>query len=112
MQSKRRMKTSSCMKDWETGQIHQLTRSILSSTRDKQDSNIGKEGPRTTTRIHADWQYLENQTRYPDFLSIMPLKVIVVGAGIGGLCAALSLRQAGHHVEVNSSRELFLAYQY
>ena len=30
----------------------------------------------------------------------MPLKVIVVGAGIGGLCAALSLRQAGHHVEV------------
>ena len=30
----------------------------------------------------------------------MPLKVIVVGAGIAGLCAATALRQAGHHVEV------------
>lgn len=30
----------------------------------------------------------------------MPLKVIVVGAGIAGLCAAVSLRQAGHSVEV------------
>lgn len=30
----------------------------------------------------------------------MPLKIIVVGAGIAGLCAAVSLRQAGHEVEV------------
>ena len=30
----------------------------------------------------------------------MPLKVIVVGAGIAGLCAATALRQAGHNVEV------------
>lgn len=30
----------------------------------------------------------------------MPLKVIVVGAGIAGVCAATSLRQAGHDVEV------------
>ena len=30
----------------------------------------------------------------------MPLKVIVVGAGIAGLCASISLRQAGHEVEV------------
>lgn len=33
----------------------------------------------------------------------MPLKIIVVGAGIGGLCAAISLRQAGHIVEVGST---------
>ena len=33
----------------------------------------------------------------------MPLKVIVVGAGIAGLCAAASLRQAGHDVEVGSN---------
>jgi salicylate hydroxylase len=30
-----------------------------------------------------------------------PLKVIVVGAGIAGLCAAVSLRQAGHEVTVS-----------
>lgn len=28
----------------------------------------------------------------------MPLKVIVVGAGIAGLCTATALRQAGHEV--------------
>lgn len=32
----------------------------------------------------------------------MPLKVIIVGAGIAGLCAAISLRKAGHKVEVCS----------
>jgi NADPH-dependent 2,4-dienoyl-CoA reductase/sulfur reductase-like enzyme len=31
----------------------------------------------------------------------MPLKIIVVGAGIAGLVAAVSLEQAGHHVKVN-----------
>ncbi|KAJ5115656.1 hypothetical protein N7456_000004 [Penicillium angulare] len=30
----------------------------------------------------------------------MPLQVIVVGAGIAGLCAATAIKQAGHHVEV------------
>ena len=29
-----------------------------------------------------------------------PLKIIIVGAGIGGLCTAVALRQAGHNVEV------------
>jgi len=30
----------------------------------------------------------------------MPLKVVVIGAGIAGLCTATSLRQAGHSVQV------------
>ncbi|KAJ5412811.1 salicylate hydroxylase [Penicillium sp. CMV-2018d] len=30
----------------------------------------------------------------------MPLKIAIVGAGIGGLSAAVALRLAGHHVEV------------
>lgn len=30
----------------------------------------------------------------------MPLKIIVVGAGVAGLCASIALRQAGHEVEV------------
>lgn len=38
----------------------------------------------------------------------MPLKVIIVGAGIGGICAAIALRQAGHDVEVNTQG--FLPY--
>lgn len=29
-----------------------------------------------------------------------PLKIIIVGAGIGGLAASIALRQAGHVVEV------------
>lgn len=36
--------------------------------------------------------------------SKMPLQVIVVGAGVGGLCAAVALHKAGHAVKVR--REL------
>lgn len=34
-----------------------------------------------------------------------PLKIIIVGAGIGGLSAALSLRRNGHRVHVSSVPE-------
>lgn len=32
--------------------------------------------------------------------SARPLKILIAGAGIGGLCAAIALRQQGHHVEI------------
>lgn len=34
----------------------------------------------------------------------MPLRVIVVGAGIAGLCAGVALRQAGHSVKVGEAK--------
>ena len=33
-----------------------------------------------------------------------PLKVLIIGAGIGGLTVALSLRRQGHHSEVREPR--------
>jgi salicylate hydroxylase len=35
--------------------------------------------------------------------STKPLKIVIVGAGIGGLFAAIALRNAGHHVEIYES---------
>lgn len=34
----------------------------------------------------------------------MPLKVIIVGAGLGGLAAAIAFTRAGHDVEVGIDR--------
>lgn len=36
----------------------------------------------------------------------MSIKVIIVGGGISGLCAGVSLSQAGHSVKANKSFEL------
>jgi 2-polyprenyl-6-methoxyphenol hydroxylase-like FAD-dependent oxidoreductase len=35
--------------------------------------------------------------------SAKPLKIVIAGAGIGGLFAAITLRNAGHHVEIYES---------
>jgi salicylate hydroxylase len=34
-------------------------------------------------------------------LDTMPLKVVIVGAGLGGLAAAIAFTRAGHDVEVS-----------
>jgi NADPH-dependent 2,4-dienoyl-CoA reductase/sulfur reductase-like enzyme len=36
-------------------------------------------------------------------LNTMPLKVVIVGAGLGGLAAAIAMTRAGHDVEVRLS---------
>lgn len=38
-----------------------------------------------------------------DKSSIVSLRVGIVGAGIGGLTAAIALRREGHHVDVRPS---------
>lgn len=39
----------------------------------------------------------------------MPLKVVIVGAGLGGLAAAIAFTRAGHDVEVSHFRRNFQA---
>ena len=34
--------------------------------------------------------------------NVLPLKVLIVGAGIAGLTAAVGLRKQGHHVQVSN----------
>ena len=40
------------------------------------------------------------QNEYRDEPPAVPLKVLIAGAGLAGLAAAIALRRQGHHVEV------------
>lgn len=52
-------------------------------------------GDNTAQQSWKDTAAQENDASASD-----PLKIIIVGAGIGGLAASIALRQAGHVVEV------------
>ena len=52
---------------------------------------------------------------YPSLLTMAPLKIIIVGAGIGGLAAAIGLARNGHQVTVyerlSSTTEIGYAFR-
>lgn len=43
----------------------------------------------------------------PEPFTFIPLRVAVIGGGIGGLSAAVALRRAGHYVEIYERRDKF-----
>ena len=48
--------------------------------------------------VDSEQQFVKEST--PGDSSIQSLKVIIIGAGIAGLSAAVGLRRAGHDVQV------------
>lgn len=71
------------------------------------DSSFHKvlASPTTTDVEPEDLQNMADQAQSTD-ASQRPLHVLVVGAGIGGLTAALALRRRGHHVDVFEKSQL------
>jgi pyruvate/2-oxoglutarate dehydrogenase complex dihydrolipoamide dehydrogenase (E3) component len=61
-----------------------------------QSTNPPFDTSRTMTSTNAANAHITGETR--------PLKILVVGAGIGGLAAAIALRRQGHGVEVQGPR--------
>jgi NADPH-dependent 2,4-dienoyl-CoA reductase/sulfur reductase-like enzyme len=49
-------------------------------------------------RPDRDENGVDPQEAHPD---IKPLKIVIIGAGIGGLSAAIALRRVGHDVTVS-----------
>lgn len=60
----------------------------------------GTNGTNTTTGIK--WKPTLTTNSYPEEPApLKPLSIVIVGAGIGGLSAAVGLRRQGHHVSVS-----------
>lgn len=53
---------------------------------------------------------IQNQGSLSQEGQVAPLKIVIVGAGIGGLSAAIALRSAGHIVEVVNSPEVAICF--
>lgn len=72
---------------------------FLSQSISNSPSSESREQPLIMNRHHPP----ATNGSHPLVKSPQPLKVVVVGAGIGGLFAAIALRAAGHHVEIYES---------
>lgn len=53
-----------------------------------------------SSNVNMLMQHEDRSEEWVHVRPLEPLKVIIVGGGIGGMTAALALRQQGHHVEV------------
>jgi hypothetical protein len=78
-----------------------------SRCRQKYDGSTATNAMSYPIRPLLEYCLYHIQTVMPRASSSSPLRIAIVGAGLGGLAAAVSFRRQGHHVEVGNISQLF-----